>query len=1345
MLVISLFLYYTLGAKMGGNMKKSVFSAGIFILFSCLLYIIVFSIVCLVQDDNKGVRSEFSKSGVSREGNLAYSTQWGKQEYTITYNLNGGSFSYTPRSTFTVDDCFLLPKPTRQDYTFKGWYTNANLVGIPLEWVSWGTNCSLNLYARWEANLKQSYLITYVVDGEKSYASFSPYSYVVLKTPQRVGYTFDGWYSEPNYAQNKASVVYYAASDKTFYGRFLANSYSINYNLNGGSSQLNLTSSCKFDEVLYLPNPTRENYSFVGWTASNLSSTAQTLNEVEYSNWYGATTTNTYFKNLSTGGTVYLTANWKYNPPIEQTYSIKYELGLDNVKGVFPTSVKVGESCYISNPTCNGATFVGWTALNLGTIAQTSANGYSYSIWAGSSTKNCYFKNLANAQGVVTMVAQWESQRLSSITQDDNSSNYYLFNSSNNSGVLYWVSKSSYAKAKLSGSSYNTAFYGKYKWAPADFTLRTYLSSADALTKYTWEKENGLNNLNEKFTTMRFRLYSSKKDYSIVSVEIYFNGFALMNEFVVDWVGWKEVDLELASFQHNGAWKGGETNLSQIYIKATSWEHMSCENTFYLDYICFTKKSVVYKLGGSSYTAYPNVAASNYLLILSEREKFLVNSTGLDNDEGGKMAAKVEKARSNLYTGLTFPKTLTTSNQMTKNYIFIFEMAEGYAVLNNTEQLTAEQKSLKSNLLNKINQYLKAMNESYYSVGYGNSIISGDDNWFDWEIDSPQYFIDTLVLIRDSLSLSELKSYLKYFDAYIPMPVRTGESIFATAKSCVIVGALERDYARIETAKKCMLEAMQYVEHGDGFYLDGSYIQHKYFAYNDHYGIDGLYRLVQTTDLLNGTVFALSDNDYAQQYDLLTRCFMPLTYDGVALDLLRGRLPVNHDRIKGEHLVYAMALMTNYLTNKTDLMELKSIIKLIYNNAYTGTSNFYYNSTSIYSTYMIIKILLQINNDSLVVTKSGYDEVKKMFASMDVALATYYNEENELISIGISMSSDRIAKYETKGKNFVNGWYSGDGMTYIYEDVDDYGWGYWSVDSVDKGKVADTTMLPGTTITNAARERVDVLNTEKFSKYSFVGGTQNGKYLASAMQLDGSCGSSFSTTLKANKSYFVFDNFMLCVGNGISCSDSYEVYTVIENRKLTNASKLYFDSVQQNITQLKKDTEYKLNTNKIYLIGYGAIYIPNNVGNLYYKITSNNYLIIYFKHGVRCAISNNYAYAIYPSKSATLAQLMNKVNKISNLIIDKNTVYCTQVSYNNVTQCAFWPQLNNPNVSYSSSLMNSGSYLVSAACVLIHDKTTHKLSLADPMQLGKSITLTYNGRSYVFNELANGQTQEKSI
>ncbi len=87
-----------------------------------------------------------------------------------------------------------------------------------------------------------------------------------LPVPVRNGYTFVGWFTEADGGtQVTSETVFSTAADVTLYARWSLNTYTVNFNANGGSVDLMSKTVNAFDVYGALPVPQREGYNFKGW------------------------------------------------------------------------------------------------------------------------------------------------------------------------------------------------------------------------------------------------------------------------------------------------------------------------------------------------------------------------------------------------------------------------------------------------------------------------------------------------------------------------------------------------------------------------------------------------------------------------------------------------------------------------------------------------------------------------------------------------------------------------------------------------------------------------------------------------------------------------------------------------------------------------------------------------------------------------------------------------------------------------------------------------------------------------------------------------------------------------
>ena len=100
-------------------------------------------------------------------GNLTITAQWTINQYTITYDLDGGTVEGNPDSYTVETNTFTLKNPTKRGYTFTGWsgtgLTGENNLTVTIEKGSTGDR---NYTAHWRYN--GSYIPTYPITVESA-------------------------------------------------------------------------------------------------------------------------------------------------------------------------------------------------------------------------------------------------------------------------------------------------------------------------------------------------------------------------------------------------------------------------------------------------------------------------------------------------------------------------------------------------------------------------------------------------------------------------------------------------------------------------------------------------------------------------------------------------------------------------------------------------------------------------------------------------------------------------------------------------------------------------------------------------------------------------------------------------------------------------------------------------------------------------------------------------------------------------------------------------------------------------------------------------------------------------
>lgn len=124
---------------------------------------------------------------------------WTLENYSITYDYNGGTASGNPSSYTVESEDITLVNPTRVGYTFMGW-TGTGLDSATIDVVIPKGGTSNRLYvANWKIN---SYNVILEIDvGIKSVSGDGTYEYgkeVTIDAEVMEGYDFAGWFQGNN-------------------------------------------------------------------------------------------------------------------------------------------------------------------------------------------------------------------------------------------------------------------------------------------------------------------------------------------------------------------------------------------------------------------------------------------------------------------------------------------------------------------------------------------------------------------------------------------------------------------------------------------------------------------------------------------------------------------------------------------------------------------------------------------------------------------------------------------------------------------------------------------------------------------------------------------------------------------------------------------------------------------------------------------------------------------------------------------------------------------------------------------------------------------------------------------
>ena len=246
-----------------------------------------------------------------------------QSQISVLYAANGGQFvdgNETMQGVADADGKLRQPPaPTRDGYTFAGWYWHADLsqytdeqkAADKVDFDQAVTGQGVTMFAQWTKNEVQSETdVLYVAnggkfaDGQEVQQGLTDSDGMMRQpmTPTREGYTFAGWYwvsdlsvlTEEQKEQNKVDFAQPVTKPHvTMYAQWVKNQDEIDvlYAANGGQfadGNDTMQGVADSDGMMRQPaEPTREGYTFAGWywvsDLSGYTDEQKELNKVDFS------------------------------------------------------------------------------------------------------------------------------------------------------------------------------------------------------------------------------------------------------------------------------------------------------------------------------------------------------------------------------------------------------------------------------------------------------------------------------------------------------------------------------------------------------------------------------------------------------------------------------------------------------------------------------------------------------------------------------------------------------------------------------------------------------------------------------------------------------------------------------------------------------------------------------------------------------------------------------------------------------------------------------------------------------------------------------------------------------
>lgn len=428
-------------------------------------------------------------------------------------------------------------------------------------------------------------------------------------------------------------------------------------------------------------------------------------------------------------------------------------------------------------------------------------------------------------------------------------------------------------------------------------------------------------------------------------------------------------------------------------------------------------------------------------------------------------------------------------------------------------------------------------------------------NWWDYEIGTPKSLTNTLILLNGDISSDEKKKYTAPIKTFAPKsdeilssvgkaePAKGG-NLVDIAKVKLLESIIEEDKDMTKNSIDSFNKVFTYVQSNstgkerNGFYKDGSYIDHQDVPYTGAYGVVLLEGISQMMPMIKETPFKETSQNDTILKSWIDDGFMPLIYKGEMMDLSRGRSISRENETSHSASVTVMKSLLR-LSDAMDESTKAKYKKIVKTSVKSDSS---YKQNDYLSSYSDISKMKALMEDS---TLSTNDLTQQLKIYNDMDRVTYHNKDLDF-AFGLSMTSKNVARYESINNENLKGWHTGAGMSYLYNsDVKHYRDNFWA--TADMKRLAGTTTLDN-------EEPKENKNSDK----TFVGGTKfDDQHASIGMEFENQ-----DKTLTAKKSYFILNDKIVFLGTGIKNTDSsMNPVTTIENRK-ANGYTLYTDDKQ---------------------------------------------------------------------------------------------------------------------------------------------------------------------------------------
>lgn len=679
---------------------------------------------------------------------------------------------------------------------------------------------------------------------------------------------------------------------------------------------------------------------------------------------------------------------------------------------------------------------------------------------------------------------------------------------------------------------------------------------------------------------------------------------------------------------------------------------------------------------------------------------------------------------------------------------------------------------------------------------------SQTDKWWTWEIGIPKDLIPALILIYDGLTEEQVMAYTETLYFFQPDPFHEGvintasihrqgyreaqgANIIDCSTTAVGLGALREDNELVYLGMLASSQTfvIQNVEdsaqiaangYNSGFYPDGSYLDHIKVPYLGAYGIEFMKGGAKIPSLLAGTPWKCPEQVQDNLESYIVEGFGNGMYQGMMLDCLKGRSvsrPASSNQAAGREAMMIILQIVDSFSQEAKETTLSAL------KAWLEEDEGFINSLVGAENMAIKKKAKEILEDTSI--QSNVAPIHKSYPLMDRAV---HRTEDYLFAL--SMYSERIQNTEIMNDENRFGWHQNNGMTYIYDEDKQYTENYWN--TVNPLRLPGTTVVPVNIGTGKPDGSGFAQGGDFCSKESWVGGTSIGNYGVSGMSfsgetqgIEGGAPVSYAPDLKGKKSWFMFDDEIVCLGAGITNKNmELPVETTIENKKLrkdgsnqllVNGEKTEIPVKEANVKELVERTADVSGTS-FEQVNWAHLEGNQSVGTGYYFPEENteiqvrrgqttgswkdvgtfegesteNYLEMWVDHGQNPE-NASYSYVLLPETSAEETENYAQAPKVT-ILENSSEVQAVRHETLKITGINFWQEqggsIDGITSDKAASVMlqetEQGTVKVSVSDPTMKNKGNIQLTLeeeiADCVQLDENVTCekTENGAVLTF-------------